>query len=173
MIEAVIGGTTRFYTRSLDWALRHQWLPLMVTVLTIVLTVKLYMVVPKGFMPEQDTGILIGSTLADPGISFKAMSDRQRAAVAVVLADPAVESVGSWIGVSAGWNSMNRGWFNVSLKPLAERGLSSEQVIDRLRGKLKRVGGIQTFLYAAQDLRGGGRQGGSQYQYAVIAPDVA
>jgi multidrug efflux pump len=171
-IEAGIGGTTRFYARSLDWALRHQWLPLMVTVLTIVLTVKLYMVVPKGFLPEQDTGILIGSTVADPGISFQAMSDRQRAAVAVVLADPAVASAGSWIGVSAGWNSMNRGWVDISLKPLAQRKVSSEQVIERLRPKLNRVGGIQTFLFAAQDLRGGGRQGGSQYQYAMIAPDV-
>jgi len=172
VIEAGIGGTTRFYGRSLDWALRHQWLPLMVTVLTIVLTVKLYMIVPKGFLPEQDTGILIGSTVADPGISFQAMSDRQRAAVAVVLADPAVASAGSWIGVSAGWNSMNRGWIDVSLKPLAERKASSEQVIERLRDALNRVGGIQTFLFAAQDLRGGGRQGGSQYQYAMIAPDV-
>ncbi len=171
-IEAVIDGTTRLYARTLDWALRHQWLPLMITVLTIVLTVKLYMIVPKGFMPEQDTGILVGSTVADPGISFKAMSDRQRAAVALVLADPAVASVGSWIGVSAGWNSMNRGWFDVSLKPLAERKMSSEHVIERLQKSLKGVGGIQTFLYAAQDLRDGGRQGGSQYQYAMIAPDV-
>ncbi|HEX3995883.1 MAG TPA: efflux RND transporter permease subunit, partial [Acetobacteraceae bacterium] len=172
VIEASINGTIRFYARSLDWALRHQWLPLMVTVLTIVLTVKLYMVVPKGFLPEQDTGILIGSTVADPGISFQAMSERQRAAVAVLLADPAVAGAGSWIGVSAGWNSMNRGWIDVSLKPLAERKVSSDQVIERLRSKLNRVGGIQTFLFAAQDLRGGGRQGGSQYQYAMIAPDV-
>ncbi|MGA3000713.1 MAG: efflux RND transporter permease subunit [Acetobacteraceae bacterium] len=173
VIEAGIAATTGFYARSLDWALRHRWLPLMVTVLTIVLTVKLYTVVPKGFLPEQDTGILIGSTVADPGISFQAMSERQRAAVAVVLADPAVASAGSWIGVSAGWNSMNRGWIDVSLKPLAERKVSSEQVIERLRARLNRVGGIQTFLFAAQDLRGGGRQGGSQYQYAMIAPDVA
>jgi multidrug efflux pump len=173
VIEAGIDGTTRFYTRSLDWALRHQWLPLMITVLTIVLTVKLYSAVPKGFLPEQDTGILIGSTVADPGISFQAMSDRQRAAVAVIVADPAVSGAGSWIGISAGWNSMNRGWIDVSLKPLAERKVSSEQVIERLRAKLNRVGGIQTFMYAAQDLRGGGRQGGSQYQYAMIAPDVA
>jgi len=172
LIDSVINGTTRFYARTLSWTLRHQWLPLMVTVLTIVLTVKLYMIVPKGFMPEQDTGILVGSTVADPGISFKAMTDRQRAAVAVILADPAVESVGSWIGVSAGWNSMNRGWFTVSLKPLAERKASSEQIIERLRAPLARVGGIQTFVFAAQDLRGGGRQGGSQYQYAMIAPDV-
>ena len=67
---------------------------------------------------------------------------------------------------------MNRGWIDVSLKPLAERKVSSEQVIERLRDKLNHVGGIQTFLFAAQDLRGGGRQGGSQYQYAMIAPDV-
>jgi multidrug efflux pump len=171
-IDAVINGTTSFYCRTLEWALRHQWLPLMITVLTIVLTVKLYTVVPKGFMPEQDTGILSGATLADPGVSFKAMSERQRAAVAVALADPAVESIGSWIGVSQGWNSMNRGWFDIKLKPLAERKISSEQVIERLRGPLKSVSGIQTFLYAAQDLRGGGRQGGSQYQYAMIAPDL-
>jgi multidrug efflux pump len=172
VIEAVIGGTTTLYARSLDWTLRHQWLPLMVTVLTIVLTMKLYVVVPKGFLPVQDTGILMGSTVADPGISFRAMSERQRAAVAVVLADPAVANVSSWIGVTAGWNSMNRGWIDISLKPLAERRASSEQVIERLRKSLNRVGGIQTFLFAAQDLRGGGRQGGSQYQYAVIAPDL-
>ncbi len=173
VIDAAINGTTRFYARTLGWALRHQWLPLMVTVLTIVLTFKLYAIVPKGFMPEQDTGILVGSTLADPGISFKAMSERQRAAVAVVLADPAVASVGSWIGVSQGWNSMNRGWFDVSLKPMAERKVTSEQVIDRLRRTLRRIGGIQTFMFAAQDLRGGGRQGGAQYQYALVAPDVS
>jgi multidrug efflux pump len=172
LVDAVINGVTRFYVRSLGWALRHQWLPLMVTVLTIVLTVKLYMIVPKGFMPEQDTGILFGSTVADPGVSFTAMSDRQRAAVDVILRDPAVESVGSWIGVTAGWNSMNRGWFSVSLKPLAERKVSSDQVIERLREPLERVGGIQTFLFAAQDLRGGGRQGGAEYQYAMITQDV-
>jgi multidrug efflux pump len=171
-IDAVIDGTTRFYARTLDWALRHQWLPLMLTVLTIVLTVKLYAIVPKGFMPEQDTGLLMGSTVADPGISFQAMCDRQRAVVDVLMTDPAIESVGSWVGISAGWNSMNRGWVDLSLKPLAERKASSEQIIERLRGKLERVGGIQAFLFAAQELRGGGRQGGSQYQYAMIAPDV-
>jgi hydrophobe/amphiphile efflux-1 (HAE1) family protein len=171
-IDAAINGTTRFYARTLDWALRHQWLPLMLTVLTIVLTVKLYAIVPKGFMPEQDTGLLMGSTVADPGISFQAMCDRQRAVVDTLLTDPAVESVGSWVGISAGWNSMNRGWVDISLKPLAERNASSEQIIDRLREKLGQVGGVQTFLFAAQELRGGGRQGGSQYQYAMIAPDV-
>jgi multidrug efflux pump len=172
LIDTAINAVTKFYATSLAWALRHQWLPLMVTMLTIVLTVKLYMIVPKGFIPEQDTGILFGSTTADPGVSFQAMSERQKAAVDVILADSAVESVGSWIGVTAGWNSMNRGWFSVSLKPLAERKVSSDQVIERLREPLKHVGGIESFLFPAQDLRAGGRQGGSEYQYAVIAQDV-
>ena len=172
-IDVVLNGTARGYELSLDWALRHRMLMLMVTALTIVLTVKLYTIVPKGFLPTQDTGILVGSTLAEPDVSFQAMIERQRAAVDVILADPAVESVGSNVGVAAGWNSMNRGTFTVSLKPLPVRGVSSETVIDRLREPLRAIGGIQTFVFAAQDLRGGGRQGGSQFQYAVIAQDVA
>ena len=94
---------------------------LLVTVLTVVLTVRLYMSVPKGFLPLQDTGILVGSTQASPDISFTAMEDRQRAVVDVLLADPAVATVSSWIGVGSGWSSMNRGWLTLSLKPLAER----------------------------------------------------
>ena len=94
---------------------------LLVTLATVVLTVRLYTVVPKGFLPLQDTGILIGSTLASPDVSFQAMEDRQRAVVDVLLADPAVASVGSNVGVSSGWSSINRGWLTVSLKPLAER----------------------------------------------------
>ncbi len=172
-IDAIIGGTTRVYAITLDWALRHQTLILMVTALTVVTTVKLYTVVPKGFMPTQDTGMLIGSTLADPDVSFQAMGDRQRAAVAVLLADPAVESVASTIGVASGWSAMNRGNITVSLKPMAERKLSTDAIIERLREPLLKVGGIQTFLFAAQDLRGGGRQGGSNYQYVLITPDVA
>jgi multidrug efflux pump subunit AcrB len=100
------------------------------------------------------------------------MTERQRAVVAVLLADPAVESVASTVGVSTGWNSMNRGNLNVSLKPLAERQVSPDAVINRLREPLAKVGGIQTFLFAAQDLRGGGRQGGSNYQYVMTTPDV-
>jgi multidrug efflux pump len=173
VIDAVINGTTRFYARTLGWAVRHQMIMLMVTALMVVATVKLYSVVPKGFMPTQDTGILTGSTLADPNVSFKAMSDRQRAAVAVILADPAVESVASTVGVSNGWSSMNRGNLTVSLKPLSVRKLSPDQVVERLREPLKKIGGVQVFLFAAQDLRGGGRQGGSSLQYALIAPDVA
>jgi multidrug efflux pump len=172
-MEAGFRGSLRFYARTLGWALRHRVFMLLVTVLTVVLTVRLYNVVPKGFMPLQDTGILVGSTQASPDISFTAMEDRQRAVVDVLLADPAIATVSSWIGVGSGWSSMNRGWMTVSLKPLAERKISSEAVITRLRGSLAKVAGVQTFLFSAQDLRGGGRQGGSQYQFAMISSNLA
>jgi hydrophobe/amphiphile efflux-1 (HAE1) family protein len=173
IIDKAINGTTIGYERSLGWALRHQLPILMITVLTIVATIKLYTVVPKGFLPTQDTGLLMGSTVADSDVSFKAMNERQRAAVAVLLADPAVESVASFIGVSNGWSAMNRGWFNVTLKPMNERNVSPDAIIERLREPLNHIGGVLTFLFAAQDIRDGGRQGGAQYQYAMIAPDVA
>jgi len=167
VMEAAFRGSLRGYARTLDWSLRHRVFMLLLTVLTVVLTVRLYQTVPKGFMPLQDTGIIAGSTVASPDISFTAMEERQRAAMDVVLRDPA------WVGVGVGWASMNRGWFNISLKPLSERKVSSEQVIERLRGPLSKIAGVQTFLFSAQDLRGGGRQGGSQYQFAMISPSLA
>ncbi len=172
-MEAAFRGSLRFYARTLGWALRHRVFMLLLTVLTVVLTVRLYQAVPKGFMPLEDTGIIAGSTVASPDISFTAMEQRQRAAVDVVLADPAVAEVATWVGVGVGWASMNRGWLDISLKPLAERKVSSEAVIARLRGPLSKVAGVQTFLFSAQDLRGGGRQGGSQYQFAMISPNLA
>ena len=171
-LERGFVAVQRFYAVTLGWALEHRVFMLLVTLATIVLTVRLYTVVPKGFLPLQDTGILIGSTLASPDVSFQAMEDRQRAVVDVVLRDPAVAAVGSTVGVSNGWSSINRGSLTLSLKPLSERGISSEAVIARLRGPLEKVEGVQTTLFSAQDLRGGGRQGGAQYQYAVVAQDV-
>jgi multidrug efflux pump len=172
-IDRGLAGIERLYARSLGWALRHNVFMLLLFVATIVLTVRLYGVVPKGFMPIQDTGLLIGSTLASPDVSFKAMEQRQEAVVDVLLADPAVDSVGSTVGVASGWASLNRGQLTVSLKPLRERHASSEDVIARLREKLNALGGIQTFLFSAQDLRGGGRQGGAQFQVAMITPNLA
>ncbi len=171
-IERALGAVHRFYARTLGWSLRHQGLMLLVMLATVVLTVRLYGTVSKGFFPIQDTGILMGSTIASPDVSFAAMEERQRAVVDVLVADSAVESVGSQVGVTSGWSSLNRGQLMVSLKPLAERHLSSEAVIARLRPKLARLGGIQTFLQSAQDLRGGGRTGGSQYQFVLIAQDL-
>jgi multidrug efflux pump len=173
VLDRFLSGVERGYARSLGWTLRHNVFMLLLVVATIALTVRLYGAVPKGFLPIQDTGLLIGSTLASPDISFKAMERRQEAVVDVLLADPAVDSVGSTVGVASGWASLNRGQLTISLKPLRERGISSEEVIARLRGPLAKLGGIQTFLYSAQDLRGGGRQGGSQFQVAMITPDLA
>jgi len=171
-LDRLFFATQRFYTRTLDWALLHRGFMLLVMLLTIVLTVRLYTVVPKGFMPIQDTGLLMGSTLASPDVSFQTMEKLQREAVDVILRDPAVATVSSTVGVSSGWSTMNRGRVTVTLKPESERHASSEQVIARLRGPLERIGGLQTVLFSAQDLRGGGRQGGSQFQFVVIAPTV-
>jgi multidrug efflux pump len=172
-IDRVLAAVERFYARTLNWALAHRVFMLLITLLTIVLTVRMYGLVPKGFMPQQDTGIIMGSTVADPDVSFQTMQDRQRQAVDVLLADPAIDTVASTVGVSNGWASLNRGQLTISLKPVRQRAVSSEDVIERLRSKLARVDGIQTFLFSAQDLRGGGRQGGSQYQYALVTQDLA
>ena len=171
-LEAMQRGMRRFYAVTLGWALSHQGLMLLLTLLILAVTVRLYMVVPKGFLPIQDTGIITGSTLADPNISFQTMETRQRAVIAVIQRDPAVAHVTSTVGVSSGWSAMNRASLTVTLKPLAERKESSEAVIARLRPQLFRVLGIQTFLVSAQDLRGGGRTGGSQFQYALISQDL-
>ncbi len=172
VMEAGFRVTLQFYARTLGWALRHRVFMLLVTLLTVVLTVQLYRAVPKGFMPLQDTGIIGGSTQASPDISFTAMQDRQRSVVDVMMTDPAVATVSSWIGVGNGWSSMNRGWMTITLKPLWERKISSEAVIARLREPLTKIGGVQTFLFSAQDLRSGGRQGGSQFQFAMITPNL-
>lgn len=173
VIDAVLRGVERLYARTLGWALTHRAVMLLLTVLIVVLTVRMYGLVPKGFIPQQDTGIIIGSTQADPDISFHMMEERQRRVVDLLLADPAIATVSSIIGVSNGWDSLNRGQLNISLKPLDQRRMSSDEVINRLRPKLRQVDGIQSFLFSVGDIRGGGRQTGSQYQYALIAPDVA
>ena len=173
--RAVDRGLARMqsaYTGSLGWALRWRWLMLALTVGITVGTVKLYGYVPKGFLPIQDTGLLQGSTTAAPDISFTAMAERQRRVVDVLLQDPAVASVGSVIGITSGWSSINRGQLTVALKPLAERGMSSEAVLARLRPKLQVMAGIETYMYSAQDLRAGGRSGGTQFQFVVLSQDL-
>ena len=172
-IERALMAVQRGYAVSLDWALIHRWFMLLLFAATIASTVRLYGTVPKGFLPLQDTGVLIGSTLASPDVSFKAMTERQRAVVEVLLTDPAVDSVGSTIGISSGFSALNRGSLNIGLKPLAERGVSSEAVIARLRPKLAKLGDVQTFLFSAQDLRGGARTGGAQYQFVLITENLA
>ncbi len=172
-IDRVLNGIERFYARTLGWALAHRVFMLLLTALVIVMTIRMYGLVPKGFMPQQDTGVIKGSTVADPDVSFQTMVDLQRRVADAILTDPAVDTVTSEVGVSSGWDSVNRGDLTLSLKPLNQRGISSDDVINRLRGKLTHIDGIQSFLFSAQDLRGGGRQGGSQYQYVLITQDLA
>ena len=172
LLDSGFAALLRFYARTLGWALRWRRLMLLVTLGCAVGTVFLYREVPKGFLPIEDTGQLLGSTLADPSVSFSAMEARQKRVVDVLLADPAVKAVGSSVGVSSGFASLNRGQLNVQLKPVSERGINSEAVIARLRPKLQAMADIQTFLYSAQDLRGGGRSGGSQFQFILLDPDL-
>jgi multidrug efflux pump len=171
-IQAWFDSTLRRYATSLDWALRHRALMGLATIAAVVLTIGLYRVVPKGYLPLQDTGLLIGTTLAAPDISFGAMSDRQRAVVDTLLADPAVDSVASVVGVATGFDALSRGQMFVSLKPFDVRGITSEAVIARLRAPLARVGGIETTLQSAQDMRGGARSGGAQFQFVVLTQNL-
>ena len=168
--RALDGGFARlvgFYARTLDVALRWRWVTIGVAVASVALNVWLYTVVPKSFFPTQDTGLIQGNTLADPSISYAAMSAKQHQVVDTLLADPAVAGVGSTVGVATGFDSVNRGELTISLKPLSVRHISSERVIARLRPKLAAIAGMQTFLFSAQDLRGGGRQGNAN-QYVLI-----
>ena len=171
-LERFFAGLLRGYERSLRVVLRHQRLSLLVTLATVALTVWLYVIVPKGIFPQQDTGLLAGFSEAPQDVSFAAMSDLQRAADAVVRADPAVAHVNSFIG-SANGTAGNTGFLFVALKPLSERKLSVDQVIARLRPQLARVDGITVYLQAVQDVRVGGRPSRTQYQYTLEDPDLS
>ncbi len=158
------------YESSLSWVLRHQRGMLALTLLTIALNVYLFMVVPKGFFPQQDSGRLSGNIQAAQDISFQAMRQKLTEVVEIVKTDPAVETV---IGFSGGGGSTtNTGRMFVALKPLEERKLSADQVIGRLRGKLAKVPGAPTYMQAVQDLRIGGRASSAQYQYTLQGDDL-
>jgi multidrug efflux pump len=172
VLERGFDALQNAYARSIGWALAHRVFMLLVMVATIVFTIRLYGAIPKGLLPEQDTGLLIGTTIAAPDISFSAMAERQQRIVDIILRDPAVQAAGSVVGVSSGWAAPNRGTLYVTLKPVPVRGVSAQAVIERLRAPLSAVGGVQTVLAASQDLRPGGRSGGAQYQFAVIAQDL-
>ena len=135
----------------------------MILFATIGLNIYLFIIVPKGFFPQQDTGMMMGGIQADQSISFQAMKDKMIKLVGIVGADPAVAGINAFTGGS----QTNSGFVFVSLKPLAERGVSATQVIDRLRGKLGNVPGASLFLQAGQDIRMGGRAGNAQYQYTL------
>ncbi|MGA6945429.1 MAG: efflux RND transporter permease subunit, partial [Pseudolabrys sp.] len=172
-VEGLLSRMIRFYDRTLTFALDHRALMLIVFVATIVLTIGLYIKVPKGYFPQDDTGLIFGGTEASTDVSYEAMVDLQRKATEVVIADPAVAGVGSSVGPSPFSASVNRGRLFISLKPLNQRGnISTLQVVARLRAKLNQVPGIRTFMFPAQDLRVGGRQSDAQYQFTLWSADI-
>jgi multidrug efflux pump len=146
---------------------------LIVFVATIVLTIGLYIKTPKGYFPQDDTGLVFGGTIASPDISFDAMKALQLKAMDVVLADPAVAGLGSSVGASNFNAAVNFGRLFISLKPLNERGgLSTQRVIARIRPKLAEIPGLRVFMFPAQDVRVGGRQSDSQYQFTLWSSDI-
>jgi len=160
----------RRYEITLRWVLRHQPLMLLVTLATIGLSIYLYVVIPKGFFPQQDTGTLFGSITADQSSSFQAMRERLEQYVQIVGEDPAVASVMAFTGGFAG--ATNTGRMFVMLTPLAERQISADQVIARLRPKVGRVSGARLVMQVPQDLRMGGRLSSAQYQFTLQGDDV-
>ena len=166
--EDTFGKLHNGYRRSLAWALRHSLFMMLLLAATICLNVYLYIDIPKGFFPQQDTGRLSGFIQADQGISFQAMQKKLDDFMNIVRQDPAVENV---IGFTGG-GQRNGGQMFISLKPLDQRKMSADMVIARLRGKLAREPGASLYLQPVQDIRMGGRQGNAQYQYTLQADDL-
>ncbi|WP_405121027.1 MdtB/MuxB family multidrug efflux RND transporter permease subunit [Pseudomonas leptonychotis] len=168
---AVIDGMIARYGVWLTWVLKHQPLTLFVAIGTMALTVVLYLAVPKGFFPVQDTGVIQGISEAPQSISFKAMSERQQRLAEVVLQDPAVASLSSYIGVDGDNPTLNSGRLLINLTPRAERDVSASQIIERLRPELARIPGIELYLQPVQDLSIEDRVSRTQFQFSMESPD--
>jgi multidrug efflux pump len=159
------------YGRALQVILRHRFATLMVTISTFVATVLLFIVIPKGFFPVQDTGVILGISEAPQTVSFRSMAQLQQKLVDVVLQDPAVESISSFIGVDGTNTTLNSGRIQINLKPLDVRKESATDVIRRMQGKVNGVEGIQLFLQPLQDLTVEDRVSRTQFQYAMEDPN--
>ena len=162
--EKIFDTALKLYSRSLKLVLRHQPLTLLITIGTAALSVYLYVIVPKGFFPQQDTGRVMGSVQAAQDISFAAMQAKMRQFVGLVIKDPAVQTI---VGFAGGNTSTNSGRMFITLKPLEERKISADQVIGRLRRKLAVVPGATLYMQSAQDLTIGGRMSQAQFQYTL------
>jgi multidrug efflux pump len=167
MFESMIA----FYGRTLKFVLGHQTITLLVALGTLLLTLFLYVVIPKGFFPVQDTGIIQGISQAPPTIGPKAMAEKQREIADVILADPAVESLSSFIGADGTNTTTNSGRLSINLKPLNQRDLNASDVIRRLQTKLNDVQGIQLFMQPVQNITVDDRVSRTQYQYTLEDPD--
>ena len=160
-----------FYGRTLQWVLKRQTATLLVAAGTLVLTIVLYIIVPKGFFPVQDTGIIQGISEAGQSISFPAMAEKQQQLTHVILQDPAVESLSSFIGVDGTNTTLNSGRIQINLKPLEDRKISASDVIRRLQPSLEKIDGITLYMQAVQDLTVEDRVSRTQYQYTLEDPD--
>ena len=172
--------TERFYTwviaqygKSLQWVMRYRTATLLVTLATLVLTLVMYVYIPKGFFPPQDTGVLLGISEAPQTISFAAMAERQRALARVVLQDPDVESLSSFIGVDGTNMELNSGRLQINLKPREQRKSTALEIIRRLQPQVNAVPGIQLFLQPLQDLSVEDRVSRTQYQYTLEDANAA
>jgi multidrug efflux pump len=171
--EKVFNSIIASYGRTLQVVLRYRFVTLLVTISTFVATVLLFILVPKGFFPVQDTGVILGISEAPQTVSFTNMAERQQRLVDVVLGDPAVDNISSFIGVDGTNTTLNSGRIQITLKPLDQRGVSASEVIQRLQPKLAAVDGIQLFLQPLQDLTVEDRVSRTQFQYALEDPDQA
>ena len=165
--EDAFNAVIAFYGRTLKFVLRFRTVTLLITVATLVGTILLYIYVPKGFFPVQDTGVILGVSEAPQSISFRAMSDRQQSLSAVLLKDPAVESLSSFIGIDGTNTTLNSGRIQINLKPLAVRKISASDVIRRLQPTLDKIDGITLFMQPVQDLTVEDRVSRTQFQYSL------
>jgi len=169
--QRIFDGVHKVYRIGLDWVLRHQPAMLLLTIATAGLTVYLYVIVPKGFFPQQDTGRISGAVQAAQDISFPAMSAKMQQYVNIVVKDPNIQTI---VGFAGGNTALNQGRMFITLKPLGkERKLTSDQIIAELRRKLAVVPGATLYMQSAQDLTIGGRQSQAQYQYTLQGEDLA
>ncbi|UST82268.1 MULTISPECIES: MdtB/MuxB family multidrug efflux RND transporter permease subunit [Pseudomonas] len=168
---AFIDWMIKEYGRMLRWVLKHQPLTLLVAIGTLALTVFLYVIVPKGFFPVQDTGVIQGISEAPQSISFAAMGERQQQLAKIILEDPAVQSLSSYIGVDGDNATLNSGRLLINLKPHGERDLTASEVIARLQPQLDKLVGIRLFMQPVQDLTIEDRVSRTQYQFSMSSPD--
>jgi len=168
MFERIIA----FYGRTLKFVLRFQTITLLIALATLILTIVLYIYIPKGFFPTQDTGVIQGISQAPATISFAAMEQKQQQLAHIVLQDPAVESLSSFIGADGTNTTLNSGRMSINLKPIEERKLSASDVIRRLQANLKQVDGVELYMSPVQNITVDDRVSRTQYQYTLEDPDA-
>jgi hydrophobe/amphiphile efflux-1 (HAE1) family protein len=171
LFERGFDALLNLYEAGLKVVLRHRFVTLMVMLGTVALTGYLYTIIPKGFFPQQDTGLILGFAEAAQDISYQAMAERQQALINAVLEDPAVASVGAGIGAGGGNYTTNTGRMFISLKPKGQRDANADQIILRLQQRLAKIQGIALYMQAAQDITIGGRLNKTQYQYTLADSD--